>query len=150
MASTFSSLDSRARFSWKDAIIGLALAALASVIATVIAFFIVDAAGMIPDSVTIEQPNGDRSPIGIGEVIGATVTSWIVASIVFLLLRQFTSQPLKWFVIVAVVVCIVSFAEPPALIDDVPARMIVGLDILHVVAAVSGVGVLVAYLRSRT
>jgi hypothetical protein len=150
MASTFRSLDTQAPFSWKDAITGLVLAAGTSVVATVIAFLIVDAAGMIPDSVTIEQMNGDRSPIGLGAVIGATVTSWIVASIVFLLLRRFTSQPLKWFAIVAAVVCIVSFAEPPALIDDVPAKMVVGLNILHVVAAISGVGALVAYLRSRS
>ncbi|MGN6484025.1 MAG: DUF6069 family protein [Thermomicrobiales bacterium] len=150
MASTFGSLDSPVPFSWKDTIIGLVVATVASVVATAIAFVIVDAAGMIPDSVTIEQMNGDRSPIGIGEAIGATVTSWIIASVVFLLLRRFTAQPLKWFTIVAVVVCVVSFFEPPALIDDVPAKMIVGLDILHVVAAVSGVGALIAYLRSRS
>lgn len=150
MATALSNLDVSPPFPWKDGLIGLALAIVASAVATAIAFFIVDAVGLIPDSVTIEQMNGDTSPIGMGEVIGAVISSWIVGSIVFLLLRRFTSQPLKWFVIVAAVVCVASFAEPMALIEDVPARMVVGLDILHVVSAVTGVSVLVAYLRSRT
>lgn len=150
MASVLSSLDNEKPFSWKDAMIGLVLAIVASIVVTSIAFFIVDAAGLIPDSVTIERMNGDVGAIGVSDVIGSVIFDWIIGGIVFLLLRKFTSQPLKWFAIVAVIVTLVSFVLPAVQIDGIPAKMVVGLDILHVVAAVAGVGTLIAYLRSRT
>lgn len=149
MTTALSRLDSDPPFSWKNGLIGLALAIVTAIVTTSIAYVIVDAAGLIPDSVTIEKPTGGRGAIGIGEVIGAVTSSWLIASIILLLLRRFTARPLMWFVIVAAVVLIVSFAEPPALIEDVPARMVVGLNLLHVVAAVSGVGALLVFLRSR-
>lgn len=150
MASTFGTLDTPVPFSWKDALVGLLLAIVAAMVATAIAFFLVDAAGLIPDAVTIERMGGDVGPIGVSDVIGSVLFDWIIGGFVFLLLRRFVSQPLRWFVIVAAVACVVSFVLPAVQIEDIPAKMVVGLDILHVVAAVVGVGTLVAYLRSRS
>lgn len=149
MASALGSVDNEQPFSWKDALIGLVLAIVASIVVTAIAFFIVDAVGLIPDSVTIERMNGDQGAIGVSDVIGSVLFDWVIGGIVFLLFRKFVPQPLKWFVIVAAVVCVISFILPAVQIKDIPAKMVVGLDILHVVAAVSGVVTLVAYLRAR-
>lgn len=149
MDNAVSNLQREKPFSWKDAIIGLVLAIVASAIATAIAFVIVDAAGLIPDSVTIDRMDGGTGPVRLSDAVGSVVFYWLIGAIVFLLLRKFSPQPLKWFTIVAVVACAVSFASPALQIEDVPAKMVVGLDILHVVAAVVGVGTLFAYLRSR-
>ena len=137
-------------FSWRDAIIGLVLAILAAGIFTAVAYFIVDAAGLIPDSVTIERMNGDNGSIGVGDVIGSVVFDWLIGSVVFLLLRAFTKRPLPNFLIIAAVALVLSFALPAIQIEDIPAKMVVGLDILHVVAAVSGIAVLYRYLNSRS
>ncbi|MGC4191685.1 MAG: DUF6069 family protein [Thermomicrobiales bacterium] len=149
MASAFSIFDNEKPFSWKDAVIGLVLAIIASAVTTAIAFFLVDAAGLIPDSVTIERMGGDVGPITASDAVGSVIFYWIFGGIIFLLLRKFSAQPLKWFAIVAIVACIVSFIFPVVQIEDIPAKMVVGLNILHVVAVVSGVGTLIAYLRSR-
>ena len=149
MDSLVAGFESEKQISWKDTAIGLLLAIVASIIATVIAFYVVDAAGLIPDSVTIERMDGDIGPIGVGDVIGSVVFDWIIAGIVLLLLRAFTSRPLRNFLIIAIVALVASFALPAIQIDDIPAKMVVGLDILHVVAAVAGLGVLYRYLGSR-
>lgn len=149
MDSLVAGFESEKQVSWKDTLIGLLLAIVASIIATVIAFYIVDAAGLIPDSVTIERMNGDNGAIGVGDVIGTVLFDWVIAGIVLLLLRAFTKRPLRIFLIIAVVALVASFALPAIQIDDIPAKMVVGLDILHVVAAVSGLGVLYRYFGSR-
>jgi hypothetical protein len=149
MDSLVAGFESEKQVSWKDTLIGLLVAIVASIVATVIAFYIVDAAGLIPDSVTIERMNGDNGAIGVGDVIGTVLFDWVIAGIVLLLLRAFTRRPLRIFLIIAVVALVASFALPAIQIDDIPAKMVVGLDILHVVAAVSGLGVLYRYFGSR-
>ncbi len=149
MGGALARLNNEQLFTWRSAGVSLVLGFIASAVAAVIAFFIVDAAGLLPNSVTIDRMNGDNGPIGAVDVFGTVLFDWVIAAVVFLLLRAFTKRPLKWFLIIATVVLIGSFALPAIQIENVPAKMVVGLDILHVVAAISGVGVLYRYLRSR-
>lgn len=125
----------------KTALVASVVGAVVSTIVTVIAFLIVEAAGMIPDSVPIERFGGETSAIGGGDAFGMMMTVTIPAIVLYVLLARFSSRPRRIFTIVAAVITVLSFVSPVLQIDDVPAKMVIGLNILHVIAAVMMVGV---------
>lgn len=149
LSSTFVNVNDERPFSWKDAFIALGLGFVVSTVVAVIGFIIVDAIGLIPDSATIERLGGERGHLVTGDAFGMMLSVWFVAAIIFLLLRKFAKKPLRTFVIVAAVGTVLSFLSPVLQIDDVPAKMVIGLNLLHVLAAVTGVGTMVSYLNSR-
>ncbi len=121
----------------------VAIATLAAVVAVVVAnaivFFVADAAGAMPDSVTIEDMNGDQAPIGLAAVVFVSIIATIAAGVVFAVISRVSRRPVRLFAIVATVVFVLTL-YPPFTIPDIPADMIVALLAMHVVAY--GVGVM--------
>jgi hypothetical protein len=115
-----------------------AIAAVGAVLANVLVYFVASALGWMP--ATYINPQLGR-PIGVGEVVGATLPGAVGATIVFALLARFTRRPVTIFRIVAVIVLVLSFLSPLAL-PGAPLSLILSLEIMHVVAAAVIVGVL--------
>jgi hypothetical protein len=95
------------------------------------------ALGWMPE--TVLSPAG--LPITIVPVVASTVIALVVATIVYSILNRFTGNPNRWFTIIAVVLLVLSFASPLALLTQpgVPTMMIVLLELMHVVAAAAAV-----------
>ena len=85
---------------------------------------------------TVLSPAG--LPITVVPVVVSTVIALVLATIVYSLLNRFTSNPNRWFTIIAVVVLVVSAVSPLGL-PGAPTMMIVMLEVMHVVAAVAAV-----------
>lgn len=101
---------------------------VAALVLNVILFYALDAAGMFPDEIIVEQLDG---PMVASAVAFATFTSILGATVLWTLLTKFTKAPVKIFRIVAVIFLLLSFLNPFT-IPNVPAKMVVGLDLLHV------------------
>jgi hypothetical protein len=114
------------------------LAGLGAVVANVLVFFIVSAAGAIPDTVLIP---GMNQPITVMPVILNSFVPTILAAVLLALLNRFTRRPVRSFRIIAAVLLLLSFANPFTL-PGAPLSMILALDLMHIVAAAIIVGVL--------
>lgn len=113
------------------------LAAIAAAAINAVMFFIGKATGLISDTVLIAPRN---EPISLIPVLISSILPTLLAGGVLALLNRFVSAPLRVFNIIAVVLLILSFVQPFAMIPNVPAGMGIWLDIMHVV--VGGIVVL--------
>ncbi len=127
--------------------VGTIVGALAAAAVNAVVFFIADAAGSFPEDVLVESPGGDLAPIGVGTVILATIFQLVVAGIVFAVISRFSARPIRLFWYVAMVVLVLSFALPFT-ISDAPGDMIVALLLMHLLAAVIGVGIMTRVART--
>lgn len=146
-ASTSDSQRSASRIAIGKVAIGTIAGAIAATVANAIVFFIADAAGAFPDDVLVESPGGDPAPTGVGTVIFATMTQLVIAGIVFAVIVRFSDRPIRLFWSVAAVVLVLTLALPFT-IDDAPGDMLVALLLMHVLAAIVGVGVMTRIARS--
>jgi hypothetical protein len=136
------------RIPFRKIAIATVVGAIAAAVATSIVYFIADAADAIDDSIKVDSPGGGESSIGLSAVITATIWPLIIAGLLLAVLVRFTRRPLQVFLIVCGVVLVLSFFEPFLLLDDAPGDMITALLIMHVVAAVVGIGVILRLVRS--
>ena len=79
-------------------------------------------------------------PLPMGMVIAATVVPAVVATIFFALIGRFVPRPILAFRILSGVVLLLSFGSPLSLPVGIAVKVI--LSLMHVVAAVSIVGLL--------
>jgi hypothetical protein len=93
-------------------------------------FFAADSAGLFPATALI---NG--APLSVLPVIISSIIPTIVAAGVFALLGRFTQHPVRIFTILAIVLTILSFANPFLGIPGVTVPMAVVLNLMHVVVA---------------
>jgi hypothetical protein len=114
------------------------LAGLGAVVANVLVYFIVSAAGAIPNSVLIP---GMNQPITVVLVIMNSFIPAILAAVLLALLNRFTRRPVRLFRIIAAVLLLISFVNPFT-IPGAPPTMILALALMHIVAAAIIVGVL--------
>jgi hypothetical protein len=115
---------------WRNGLTAIVVAAVVNAVL----YFISAALGWMPD--TVLTPMG--LPVTIVPVVASTVIALVVATIVYSILNRFTSNPNRWFTIIAVVVLVVSAVSPLGL-PGAPTMMIVMLEVMHVVAAVAAV-----------
>ena len=115
---------------WRNGLIAIVVAAVVNAVL----YFIGAALGWIPD--TVLTPMG--VPVTIVQVVASTVVALVVATIVYSILNRFTSNPNRWFTIIAVVVLVVS-AVSPLTLPGAPVMMIVMLELMHVVAGVAAI-----------
>lgn len=144
MASTINGLlpgEPSERIPLTRILIGTLAAIAAATVATVIVFFIGDAAGAFPDDFRFEAPGGGETALGVGNVIFSTVSYLVVGGIVFAIISRLSRRPVRIFLYVAIAALILSFVQPFTL-ADAPGDMIAFLLLMHVVAAVVGVWVL--------
>jgi hypothetical protein len=114
------------------------LAGLGAAVANVVVYYIVSAAGAIPQTVLIP---GMNLPVTVVPVILNSIVPAILAGVLLALLNRFTRRPVRIFRIVAAVLLVLSFANPLT-IPGAPLSMILALDFMHIVAATIIVGVL--------
>jgi hypothetical protein len=114
------------------------LAGLGAVVANVLVYFIVSAAGAIPNSVLVP---GMNQPMTVVLVIMSSFVPALLAGVLLALLNRFTRRPVRSFRIIAAVLLLISFVNPFT-IPGAPLTMILALGFMHIVAAAIIVGVL--------
>ena len=114
------------------------LAGLGAVVANALVYFIVSAAGAIPNTVLVP---GMNQPITVVLVIMNSFVPALLAGVFLALLNRFTRRPVRSFRIIAAVLLLISFINP-FMIPGAPLTMILALDLMHIVAAAIIVGVL--------
>jgi hypothetical protein len=95
-------------------------------------FFVLFLAKWIDPHVGV-GPNND--PISLMPVVVSTVFGMAVATVIFLLLARFTSNPVGVFTWVCIIAFVGFLANPFLAIKDMPTIMGVALDILHIAPA---------------
>ncbi len=118
------------------------LAAVVAAVANAILYFIGDALGAFPDSVTVA---GDR-PMSVAPVIISSIVGVLGGAAVSALIGRFARRPISVFRVVAGVVLLLSFAQP-FFIAGAGFGYRAGLILMHVVAAAIAVGMLTTLAR---
>ncbi len=127
---------------WQSGIAAILLAAVANAIVYAVA----RALDTIPQSVLVETPGGGTDPISLLPVVAASAQGGLGATLLYWLLRRFTSRPARWLVIVGGAIMVLSFLQPLS-ISEAPAKMVITLVIMHIVAAVVSIGAVVRLTR---
>lgn len=123
---------------------GIIAAVVATIVNTII-YGIARAADWLPQDIIVESPVGE-DPILLQAVIFATVIPILLAAVLYFILARTTAQPIRILWIVGIVVLVLSFIQPFT-IEDAPADMIVTLEVMHIVAALVGLGVFTQLVR---
>jgi hypothetical protein len=110
---------------WRNGVI----AAVVAAVINAILFYIGAAAGGFPTSVL--TPMG--VPITISTVLVATVVGILVGTLGYTILSRLTTNPNRWFTILAVIVLVLMVYNPFTL-PGAPVLMIAILQIMHLVA----------------
>jgi uncharacterized protein DUF6069 len=124
------------------------LAMIAPAIANVIVREVAVAVGAVPANLEILQWPG---------IIGSTMIQVLLGVIVFAVIARFSRRPIWLFRVVAVVALLLSFSSPlmaaaglapiPGL--SISTSTVVSMMIMHVVAAVTSVGILTTLAREK-
>ncbi len=109
---------------------GLTAGAAAAAINAVL-FFIFKAVGVITDDIFI-QPN---QPLTIVPILISSIMPAIVGSMIFFLFEKYSNNGYRNFTILAVVLFVLTLANPFVGIPNVTISYGVALDIMHVVVA---------------
>jgi len=88
--------------------------------------------GFFPQWVLIP---GANAPITLTRVIVATALCVAAAVGVYGWMRRRFRDPARTFRWTALVILLLSFTQPPLVLQDAPLRMLLALDVLHVIAA---------------
>lgn len=120
-------------------------AATAAAVTNAIVYGLARAAETIPQDVLVDSPTGEE-PIGLAPVIFASIVPILIAAVLYVILRRFTAQPIRNLWIVAVAVLVLSFVQPFT-ISEAPAKMVVTLLIMHIVAVFVGIGTFTRLVR---
>ena len=129
--------------SFRKFIIAALLAGIVAAIINSILFFVFHATGVITDSVMIQN----NQPLTIIPVIIFSLVPSLLAGVVFYLLCRYTKRGYSIFVIIALILLIVSFANPFIAIQDIPVGMGVVLNIMHIIVVGS---ILYFFRRTQT
>ncbi|WP_421794439.1 DUF6069 family protein [Haliscomenobacter sp.] len=95
-------------------------------------FLIGSAIGLVDESVLVP---GMNTPITIGPVIMSSFIPSLIAGLVLGVMNYFLNKPFKVFRVVALVLLILSFANPFMGIPGIPLGMGLWLNVMHVVVA---------------
>ena len=121
------------KLNFKQVISAAGIAAVASVVINAALFFIFQAVGVFTNDIMI-QPN---QPLTIVPIILSSVMPTIVGSLVFLLFEKFGKNGIKTFSIVAIILMVLSFANPFFGIPNITVAAAMALNVMHVVVAFS-------------
>ncbi len=118
------------KLSFKQIIIAGAKAAAVAALINTILFFIFRAAGFITDSILVENKVLTVTPIIISSIVPS-----LIGACIFFLFEKFSNNGFKIFSIIAIVLLILSFANPFFGIPNVTIAYGIALDIMHVTVA---------------
>lgn len=119
---------------------GISAAVVAAVLNAIL-FYAFHGMGVITDTIFI-QPN---QPMTIVPVVISSIVPTLIASLVFFLIEKYTQNGYSIFRVVALVLMVVSFANPFLGIQGIPVGYAVVLNLMHVVVVVA----LLYFLRKK-
>jgi hypothetical protein len=121
------------KLTFKTIITAAALAGVSAAFINSLLYFIFHASGIIPDNVFIQE----NQPLTVVPVIISSVVPSLLAGIVFYLLCRYTSKGYRIFSIIALLLLVLSFANPFMSIPGIPLAMGLALNAMHVVVVAS-------------
>ncbi len=122
-----------AKLNYKQILTAGAIAAAVSVIMNAILYFIFRGAGVFTDTLFI-QPN---QPLTLVPIIISSILPSLIGASVFFLFEKYMNNGFKVFSIVALVLMVLSFANPFMGIPGISVAAGIALNIMHVVVALS-------------
>ena len=122
-----------AKLSFKQSMMAGLLAAATAAVVNAILFFIFHAVGVITDDIMV-QPN---MPMTVVPVIISSILPALIASIVFFLIEKYSQNGFKIFTIVALVLMVITFANPFMGIPGITVPYGIALNVMHVVVVVA-------------
>jgi membrane protease YdiL (CAAX protease family) len=123
-------------------------AIVAAVVAGIAHLIIGDVLGGIPDGFRVDTPSGEQDLV-FGSSMFAAFLYTIIGGVVYAIVRRFSGNPERLFVIVAVVVTLLSLIQPFT-IEDGPGKVIATLVTLHIIAAIVAIPALIGLTRPKT
>ena len=105
------------------------LAGLGAALINGILFFVFQGAGVITDRVRL--PNNE--PMTLVPIIVSSLLPALLGSVVYYLLARFTRNGYRYFTILAVILLILSFANPFFGIPNVTVPYAIALNVMHIV-----------------
>ncbi|MCM8749622.1 DUF6069 family protein [Thermomicrobiaceae bacterium CFH 74404] len=119
------------------------LAAIVAVALNVVIYLSADALGA---SFVVQPPNREPSEVTAGGVVVLTAVPLIIATVVYGVLRRFTRQAFRVFVVLALVVFLILLIPPLGAAPELSTAA--ALILMHVVATGSILGALALFERS--
>ena len=119
--------------SFKPSIIAAALGGVTAAFINSILYFLFHAAGIIPNNVYVRE----NQPMSVVPVIFSSIVPSLLAGVVFYLLCRYTRNGHRVFSIIAIILLLLSFANPFVAIEGVPLGMALALDVMHIVVVAS-------------
>lgn len=123
------------------------LAALLAVIGNLLVFFVSNQLLSSPLLIPTQPGSTELAPLTAVMVTVATIIPILGATILLSLLGRWVARPFTVFTIIAVLFLLISFGGPLSLPVDGTTKLI--LNLMHVVAGVSAIGVLTTRGRAR-
>ncbi len=118
-----------AKLSFKQSMMAGLMAAGAAAVVNAVLFFIFHAAGIITDDIMI-QPN---TPMTVVPILISSIMPTLIAALVFFLIEKNSQNGVKIFTIVALVLMVLTFANPFMGIPGVTVAYGIALNVMHVV-----------------
>ena len=123
------------RFGTYPLYISTPLAAIIAAVVVGIAHLIIgDLLGGIPDGFQVDTPTAGKQDLLFTSSMFATFLWVLIGGVVYAIIRRFSGNPERTFVIVAVVLTLLSLFQPFT-IQDGPGRVIATLITLHIIPA---------------
>jgi hypothetical protein len=125
---------------WWIPVPAIMVATIANVLFYYILSDVLNVALFIPD----ETGSGGTVALTVSNVIFMSVVFSLGAGIVFLIIAAFSPHPIRWFVIISMIVLVLSFALPLMLSSDqVTLETKIILMAMHVLGAILVVGIII-------
>ncbi|HZF65873.1 MAG TPA: DUF6069 family protein [Chitinophagaceae bacterium] len=119
--------------SFKKIIAAAALAGIISAIVNSMLYSIFHAAGVISNEVYVQE----HQPLTLLPVIFSSLVPSLLAGLVFYLFCRYSKDGYRYFSILAIILLIVSFANPFIAIKHIPLAMGIALNMMHIVVVAS-------------
>jgi hypothetical protein len=119
--------------SFKSIITAAAVAGVISAVFNSILYFIFHAIGAIPDDIYIQE----NQPLTLVPVLISSFIPSLLAGVVFYLFCRYTQKGFRYFSILAIILLLLSFANPFMAIKNIPLGMGIALCVMHIVVVAS-------------
>jgi hypothetical protein len=115
--------------SLKTVFTSAALAGMAAAFINSILFVLFNTMGIIPDNVFVQE----NQPLTVVPVIISSIVPSLLAGVVFYLLCRYSNKGYRIFSTIAIILLILSFANPFIAIKSIPLGMGLALNAMHIV-----------------
>ena len=119
--------------SFKSIITAAAVAGVISAVVNSLLYFIFHSTGVIPDDVFVQE----NQPLTLLPVVISSFVPSLLAGVVFYLLCRYTQKGFRYFSILAIILLLLSFANPFMAIKNIPLSMGIALNVMHIVVVTS-------------